>query len=267
MIALGLLAAIPIVMWLVQSTLLVRTGLPLRWRLDAGDAPSIVRTGGRITTQACLLGTIILYPLIRGLPPAEYYAALLPPTRSALLFCHGAAASSLFLCALFGAWLATEQLVIDIHHSRRKWTRRLLMLLPTALFGAFVEELIFRGVLLADLLRSDALPQWAAVSIGAVIFAGAHYVRAVKRRWTFPGHVLLGVLLCVAYVRTENLWLPAGLHAGGIFMIMGVRPFVRYRGPAWLTGASIFPFAGVAGMAGLLVLTAFVATYYGGSRS
>jgi hypothetical protein len=46
-------------------------------------------------------------------------------------------------------------------------------------------------------------------------------------------------------------------------MIMGIRPFVRYRGPAWLTGASIFPFAGVIGMAGLILLTAFVSTYYG----
>ncbi len=99
--------------------------------------------------------------------------------------------------------------------------------------------------------------------LGALIFAGAHYVRAVKRRWTFPGHVLLGVLLCVAFLRTGSLWLPMGLHAGGIFMIMGIRPFVRYRGPAWLTGASIFPFAGVIGMAGLLLLTAFVSTYYG----
>lgn len=263
MIAILLLLAIPILMWVVQSALLTKAGLPLRWRLDAGDAPAFVRTGGRITTQVCLISTIVIYPAIRGEPILAYYEGLLPLTRSSLLFSHGAAASSLFLCALFGAWLATDRLVIDIHHARRKWVKRLILLAPTALFGALVEELIFRGVLLADLLRSDWLPQGASIMLGALIFAGAHYVRAVKRRWTFPGHVLLGVLLCVAFLRTGSLWLPMGLHAGGIFMIMGIRPFVRYRGPAWLTGASIFPFAGVIGMAGLLLLTAFVSTYYG----
>lgn len=266
MTALLLLAAVPLVMWCVQSILLRQAGLSIRWRLDSGDAPTFVRTGGRIATQVSLLATIVTYPLLRGQSPAAYYAGLLPPTRSFLLFLHGASASILFLCALFAAWLATDQLVIDIHHARKKWIRRLVLLLPTALLGAAVEELLFRGVLLADLLQSPWIPKGAAVVLGAITFAGAHYVRAVKRRWTFPGHVLLGILLCIAFVRTESLWLPMGLHAGGIFMIMGVRPFVRYRGPAWLTGASIFPFAGLAGTAGLVILTRFVATYYGGQQ-
>jgi membrane protease YdiL (CAAX protease family) len=154
-------------------------------------------------------------------------------------------------------------LQIDVHHSRRKWTRRLTMLAPTALFGAFVEELLFRGVVMADLLRTPALNPVGGVLMATAVFAGAHYVRSVKRHWTLPGHVMLGLLLCIAFQRTGQLWLAAGLHAGGIMMIMAARPFVRYRGPAWLTGASIFPFAGVVGIAGLGILTVFVATHFG----
>ena len=75
---------------------------------------------------------------------------------------------------------------------------------------------------------------------------------------------MLGLLLAIAFLRTGTLWLPVGLHAGGILMIMGTRPFMRFRGPAWLTGASIFPFAGVVGIVGLGILTSFVAVYYGG---
>lgn len=263
MTALALLIAVPSVMWAVQTALRAGAGLPFQWRLDNDGAPGSLRAVGRATTQLCLAGVILVYPLLRGRGIIEYYGGLLPGGDPALRFVQGAAAATLFLCALFGAWLATGRLTIDVHHSRRKWIRRLTMLVPTALFGAFVEELVFRGILLADLLDAPDVPVSLSIALGAIIFAAAHYVRAVKRRWTIFGHVALGVLLCVAFVRTGDLWLSTGLHAGGIFMIMGARPFVRYRGPAWLTGASIFPFAGVAGVIGLALLTTYVATKYG----
>lgn len=263
MTALLLLACVPIVMWAVQTVQLRAAGLPVRWRIDADDAPKSVRTGGRIATQASLFAVILSYPMLRGLGIVDYYQSLLPGGPVVFQFLHGAAASVFFLCVLFGVWLATGRLEIDVHHSRRKWIRRLVLLIPTALFGAFVEELLFRGVLLNDLLQYSSIPTPAAIVLAALIFAGAHYVRAVKRRWTFPGHIMLGLVLCIAFLNTRTLWLPAGLHAGGILAIMGLRPFVRYRGPAWITGASIFPFAGVVGIAGLALLTGFVHRYYG----
>lgn len=259
MTAMLLIMLAPVAMWIVQSTMLVRCGMPIRWRLDADGVPAIVRTSGRIATQVILLAIIIGYPLLKGQSPLEYYGSLLPWDMSSQ-FARGAAASTLFLCALFLAWIATDLLRVEVHHSRRKWMRRMLLLPATALFGAFVEELLFRGVVMADILDSHSLggqPAFA-VAISTVVFTVAHYVRAVKRRWTVGGHLALGVLLSVAFLRTRSLWLPAGLHAGGILLIMGIRPFVRYRGPAWLMGASIFPFAGVAGVIGLAMMTAYV---------
>lgn len=261
MIALSLLAAIPLVMWLVQSALLSAAGLPLRWRIDTRNAPRNLRTAGRITTQLCLAAVICAYPLLRGRTIVGYYSSLFPANRTFVQFLHGLAASTFCLCLLFLAWIATHRVQVLVHHSRKKWIRRMVLLLPTALFGACVEEMLFRGVVMADLMRTGGLPRPAVVIVSALIFAGAHYVRAVKRRWTFPGHVGLGVLLCLAFLQTGTLWLGTGLHAGGILMIMGTRPFFRYRGPAWLTGASIFPFAGAAGFVGLFVLSAFVLRY------
>jgi len=261
--ALLLLAMAPVAMWLVQSALLAANGLPVRWRLDAGDAPAGVRTGGRIATQVILLGILIGYPLLRGRSPVEYYGSLLP-TAEIGDFSIGAAAASLFLCVLFLAWIAADLLRVEVHHSRRKWIRRLALLPATALFGAFVEEFLFRGVVMADVMGSPTLSRggpWIAIAVSTLVFTGAHYVRAVKRYWTLFGHLALGILLSVAFLRTRSLWLPAGLHAGGILLIMGVRPFVRYRGPAWLVGASIFPFAGVAGIVGLSIMTAYVWTH------
>lgn len=263
MIVLLLLLLVPLVMWASQSVLLKAHGLPIRWRIDSSGAPRQVRTMGRVVTQVSVLAVIVVYPLILGEMPAAYYGSLLPASRSVLHLVHGAAASVLFLCVLFGAWLATGRLQIEVHQSRKRWVRRLVLLLPTALFGAFVEEILFRGVVLAGLVRSLPETQHLAVAIAVLVFAGAHYVRSVKRYWTIGGHLALGLLLCIAFVQTGSLWLAIGLHAGGILMIMGMRPFLRYRGPVWLTGASIFPFSGVMGIAGLGILTAFVVTHYG----
>jgi membrane protease YdiL (CAAX protease family) len=263
MIAIGLLLGIPIVLWLVQTGALVRHGLPVRLRIDQRGLPEGLRIVNRAVTQVCLAAIVLSYPLLISQSFVEYYARLLPSGAAVLHFVEGFCASCAFLGALFLGWLLTGRIEIDPHHSRKKTIRRLAMLVPTTLFGAFMEELLFRGIVMADLLRSPAVSGGAAVLISGAIFAVAHYLRPAKRYWTFPGHVVLGILLGTAFLRTHTLWLPAGLHAGGIFMIMGTRPFVRYRGPAWLSGASIFPFAGVVGIIGLGVLLSFVTGHYG----
>jgi membrane protease YdiL (CAAX protease family) len=258
-----LLLFVPLFMWLAQTAMLARHGLPIRRRIDARDAPRDVRTVGRLVTQFSLLAVIVVYPLLIGQMPPHYYARLLPADQSVWGLPHGAAASVLFLGVLFLVWVSTDCLEVDVHQPRRRWQRRLVLLVPTALLGALIEELLFRGVVMADLLRWFPQAPYSVAAVSAFIFAGAHYVRGVKRRWTFPGHLVLGTLLCLAFLRTGSLWLSVGLHAGGILMIMGTRPFFAYRGPSWLTGASVFPFAGAAGIAGLVILTAFVVTHYG----
>ena len=99
---------------------------------------------------------------------------------------------------------------------------------------------------------------------GVFVFAAAHYIRGVKRYWTFFGHLALGTLFCVAFYYTRALWLPLGLHAAGILVLSAARPFIRYTGPAWLVGASIFPYAGAVGIVALLALALNVALSYGG---
>ena len=159
MIALTLLLAVPLVMWIVQSIVLPALGLPLRARIDSSNAPAAVRTAGRITTQSCLLAVLCAYPHMRGQGILSYYAALLPPTSAFLDFIRGAAASILALCLLFLAWLAVDRIEVYPHHSRRKTIKRLVLLIPTALFGGFVEELLFRGVVMADLMEGPRIQE------------------------------------------------------------------------------------------------------------
>ncbi len=261
MTALVLLACVPLLMWIVQTIALRAAGLPVRWRIDSKNAPPSIRNAGRVTTQVSLVAVILLVPWTRNNPILTHYAALVPWNHTVRHFAQGAAAATLCLVVLFLAWIAAGRVRVELHQSRRKWTKRLFMLIPTAVFGAFVEEFIFRGIVMAELQRT-ALSPTTVLLLSAFIFAAAHYIRAVKRRWTFLGHFALGGVLCLAFAATGSLWLAAGIHASGIFMIMGTRPFLRYDGPAWLTGASIFPFAGIAGLGGLAVLASWVARYY-----
>ena len=260
--ALALLALVPVAMWLAQTVLLWRAGRPLRLRIGAPDLPDDARRALRIVTKVAFGAALVAYPLLRGRAPLAYYAAFFPLDSRPLEMAHGAAAAVLYLTLLYLAWMLSDNVRFEVRHSRRKLVRRLSGVPFTALFIALVEELLFRAVLLNELL--ETLPPSGALPIGVGVFAAAHYVRSVKRYWTVAGHLALGSLLCVAFWTTGALWLPVGLHAGGVLVLMAVRPFVRYTGPAWLVGASIFPYAGVVGVAGLTLLTINVWLSYGG---
>ncbi len=261
MLALAVLLSIPLVMWLGQTFLLRCAGLPPRWRLGARELPDGLKRLNRTLTYLLLVAALLVYPFLRGRSPLHYYAAFLPTGPRPWELLHGALASVLYLTLLFLAWTLTDNVRFEVRHRTSRLIRRLAGVPLMALLIAFVEELLFRAVLLTELLES--LPMPVAVAIGVVIFGCAHYVRSVKRYWTSPGHLALGTLLCLAFVWTRALWLPIGLHAGGVLMLMGTRPLIRYTGPAWLVGASIFPYAGLVGVAGLVAITLNMWLSYG----
>lgn len=257
MLALAMIAAVPVVLWTWQ--------LAARLWYGAGANPAVVeriRRGSRVAVVVTLLAVMVAYPLARGVWPSRYFADLFPADRAGHDLLWGLAASVLYLAGLYLAWSLTD----NVRFRRRLgWgeTLRHVMLVPaSALLGAGLEECLFRGVVLADLLRWLAPP--AGVVLSAVVFAAAHYVRNVKRYWTFPGHLAIGMLLGFAFVRTGALWLPLGLHAGGMATIMLARVFVTYTGQEWLVGASVFPYAGVVGIVAVALLTVNVILTFGG---
>lgn len=253
MLAIGLLLLVPILMWAGQSLMLLAAGQPIRWRISSSGLSKRLKSVNRIITNSSLAAVLVAFPLLKGESVIAYYSALFPLGRASLQALHGFAAVAIYLASLYLGWMITDNIRFGIRHRPGDLVSRLAVIPFSAILGSTIEELMFRAVVLASLLDSFSVP--VAVVIGSIIFAGAHYVRRVKRYWTFPGHVALGVLLCVCFACTRNLWLPLGVHAGGIFMIMGARPLMRYVGPTWLVGASIFPYAGIPGIMGLSILT------------
>lgn len=253
MLALTLLLVVISVMWLTQTLSLLSVGKPVCLRIDHAGLPRKLQQVNRAVTNLAFAGVLVAYPLLRGQSPWRYYAGLFPLDERAAGVYHGVAAALIYLGLLYASWLVTDNIYLRPLSDARRLGARLAAVPFSAVIGAGIEELLFRAMLLAGLL--EWLQPLPAIAIGTVIFAGAHYVRRVKRYWTFPGHLALGMLLCVSFWCTGSLWLPFGLHAGGILIIMGLRPLVRYVGSPWVVGASIYPYAGAVGVIGLSILT------------
>jgi membrane protease YdiL (CAAX protease family) len=74
------------------------------------------------------------------------------------------------------------------------------------LVAPFVEEIVFRGVLLGGL--SDLMPVWAAILVSSALFAGVHF-----SAYLFLPFMFAGVALAIVARRTGSLWPAVMLHA------------------------------------------------------
>src|SRR5262245_1611512 len=105
MISILLLLSIPILLWIVQCTMLWRARLPIRWRIDQRGLSERLRIINRAITQGCLLLVILIYPALIGQSALIYYSSLLPSGPRVPDFGIGFALAATFLAALFLAWL------------------------------------------------------------------------------------------------------------------------------------------------------------------
>ncbi len=139
-----------------------------------------------------------------------------------------------------------------------------------AVMAGVVEELIFRGVLFR--LSETIVGTWGGLLFTSALFGLAHLGNR-GATWTSGLAIMLeaGVLLGAAYVATERLWLPIGLHIawnfteGSVFgmsvsgnslgagMVQG-----SLHGPVLLTGGQFGPEASIVAV----VLCFFVALLF-----
>jgi membrane protease YdiL (CAAX protease family) len=122
--------------------------------------------------------------------------------------------SGVYLCHIIAVVLWLMQLL--------EWTldeSSLFSLLPSLLLlflVAFVEELVFRGYILNNLLQS--LNQKNALLLSALIFAAAHSWNPEFNLTAFVNILLAGLLLGVNYIFSRNLWFGILLHLSWNFV-------------------------------------------------
>lgn len=193
----------------------------------------------------------------------------------------GFALAWVMMTAVFGVeWYAGW-----IHFERFAWSTLaagpLLSLTAAALLqfviAGYQEEIFSRGYHLQNL--SQAFGPATGVAASAAIFALLHAANPGAGWGSMLGIFAAGALFGFAYLRTQSLWLPIGLHAGWNFFegtvfgfpVSGL-DFFRWvehtvRGPVWLTGGSFGPEAGFIVLPALALGTWLVWVYTRGRKS
>ena len=90
------------------------------------------------------------------------------------------------------------------------------ILISVSIVPAFIEELLFRGVLFRWIEEFGG--SWTALVLTSALFGGAHLMNANASPFaSFAIALEAGLLLGGAYMLTRSLWLPIGLHAAWNF--------------------------------------------------
>jgi membrane protease YdiL (CAAX protease family) len=101
--------------------------------------------------------------------------------------------------------------VVKVPGSEHVWAS-LAFVAVVLLFGAFGEEMLFHGYAFQLLVRR--VGAFATILPAAVIFGLAHMGNPNSNLLGILNTMLWGVLFGYAYLRTNALWLPIGLHFG-----------------------------------------------------
>ncbi len=167
-------------------------------------------------------------------------------------------------------WLTFESFAWQTRRESFVLEHTLLALLIFVLVG-WNEELLSRGYHLQTI--ASGLNRFWGVLLSSAVFAVLHLANPNAAWNGAVGILLAGFFLAYGYLRTEQLWLPIGLHIGwnffeGVvfgFPVSGLNTFSLIRidvaGPTFLTGGAFGPEAGLVLLPGLLLGTVLIWLY------
>lgn len=122
----------------------------------------------------------------------------------------GAPLGLLLGVALIGSGALLMHLCGFLQWTEATATPDVYMSIAVLLLVALGEEMIFRGYILRNLLKS--LHPSLALAISSLLFALVHVFNPAVPALGIANVALGGVLLGLTYMRDENLWMPVFLH-------------------------------------------------------
>lgn len=152
----------------------------------------------------------------------------------------GVVLSLLTAVVLQAIYLSAGVSTIVIEPDRTRILRTVVGFLPVAGLVAVLEELIFRGYVLQQLLvYSQRLAVWGS----STVFALVHYrpnFTWLQNGFEIMGLILLGWLLAHSTLRTRQLYLAIGLHAGFAYWARTSKLFIETSPQplTWLVGST-----------------------------
>ncbi len=209
---------------------------------------------GAIKSVSLVLASVIVATLFMAVierkPLDQYYLAGAKPVLRAA---QGAAIGILLIALLVAGEVAFGAMSFDgvavfgqaALISGGEWAIALVM-------AALLEEMAFRGYLLARLARSFGF-RWAAI-ITTILFGAAHFTNLGEGALGLASVVLAGLVFCYAIWKTGSLWWALGWHAGwnwGETYLFGTAnsgiassgnlAITHPHGPEWLSGGATGP--------------------------
>ena len=136
--------------------------------------------------------------------------------------------------------LATGFCRIALTPDRAKLYTVVLGFIPAVASVSIVEELVFRGFILQQLLPSSKA---IAILVSSALYAMVHVKEPMFDAGTalqLGGLFLLGVVLSLSYLRTQQLYLPMGLHAALAYGARVNKLLIEFTDSSlsWLVGTS-----------------------------
>ena len=155
-----------------------------------------------------------------------------------LLFGIGLGLGALGLMLAVG--LATGLCRVALSPDRAKLYTVVLGFLPAVALVSILEELVFRGFILQQLLPSSRA---AAILVSSALYSVVHLKEPMFNLGTalqLGGLFLLGVVLSLGYLRTRQLYLPMGLHASLAYGARVNKLLIEFTDSSlsWLVGTS-----------------------------
>jgi len=165
----------------------------------------------------------------------------------------GVMMAMVFLIEWAAGWLTFESFAWDT----QPWPAvisGMLIILGIFILTGWQEELLTRGYQLQNLVEGTGLI--GGLVLSSIIFAVLHMSNPNYFWSALIGLVAAGLFLAYGYLRTQQLWLPIGLHIGWNFFegavfgfpVSGLKTFQLINhtdsGPDFFTGGAFGPEAG-----------------------
>ncbi len=191
-------------------------------------------------------------------------------------FLPGLMIGFIYMIELGAGWLTFEGFAWQFISFSRILVESFIML-GVFMLVSWQEELLSRGYWLQNL--SEGLNLFWGVLVSSIMFAYLHIGNPHMSWYAGVGLFVSGLFLAYAYVRTRQLWLAFGLHAGWNYFegtifgfnvsgLEGLSPLIRQSvvGPERLTGGAFGPEAGLVLLPALL-LGAIMVFWYTKNRA
>lgn len=165
----------------------------------------------------------------------------------------GVVMSAIFVIEWAFGWLEVSGLANESNGSRL--IANLGYLTAVFMMVGWYEELLFRGYAMQNLV--EGLGRRLGLFVSSALFALAHLANPNATGAAILGVLAAGYFLAFGYLRTNQLWLPIGLHVGWNFFegpifgfpVSGLESFrllnVHVIGPQLVTGGAFGPEAGI----------------------